>query len=114
MGFFKLDSLLDHFSSFIEAKIDIVKIEVREEAAKALSGLMVGLTLAGLAYFFIMFVSIAAGYYFGTLLNSFSLGFLIIAGFYFLLLLTLYLLRKQLGLRELFDKKLAKWLKTDK
>ena len=114
MSFFKLDSLFDHLTAFIESKVDIYKMELRDEASKALSKLMVGVLLFSLGWFFIMFLSIATGYYFGTLLGSFFLGFLIISGIYLLFFLVVFLLKKQLGLKEFFDKQIEKWLNSDK
>lgn len=114
LNFLGVDSLLDHLTAFIEAKIEIYKIEFREEASGALSKLMVGLVLFCLGWFFIMFLSIAAGYYLGTLLENLFLGFLIISGFYLLLFVVIYLLRDTIGLREFFEKKLNRWLNIDK
>ena len=114
MSFFKLDSLLDHLTAFIESKVDVYKIELREEASKALSKMMAGLLLFSLGWFFIMFLSIAAGYYFSALLGSFFYGFLIISGVYLLFFTLVFLLKKQLGLKEFFDKQIENWLNSDK
>ncbi|MBL6449683.1 phage holin family protein [Fulvivirga sp. 29W222] len=114
MSFFKLDSLFEHLAAFIESKIDIYKIELREEASKALSKLMVGLLLFSLGFFFIMFLSMAAGYYFSALLGSFFYGFLIISGIYLLLFTLIFLLKEKLGLKEFFDKQIDSWLNSNK
>lgn len=111
LNFLKLDSLFDHLTAFIEAKVEIYKIEFREEASGVLSKLIVSLLLFCLCWFFVMFLSIAIGFYIGTLLDNTFQGFLIIAGFYFLLFILLLLLRNKIGLKELLENKMSHWFK---
>lgn len=114
LSFFKVDSLFEHLTSFIESKVEIYKIEIKEDVAQSLSKMMVVLLLGFIGTFFFLFFNIALGYYLGELLESLFLGFLIISGFYLLLFLLLYLLRNQLGFRQFFEKKIIEWLKLDK
>lgn len=113
-NFLKIDSLFDHLTSFIESKIEIYKIELKEELAQSLSRVAVVLLFSFLAFFFILFLNVAIGYYLSAILNSLFYGFLIISGFYLLIFTGLFLLRRQLGLREKFEKMLMDWLKPEK
>lgn len=113
-NFLKLDSLFDHLTGYIDSKIELVKVEIREEAAGLISRVIVGFLLFFLAWFFVMFLSIAGGFYFGTLLNDTYLGFLVVAGIYFLLFLLLFLLRDHIGIKEFFEKKSGEWIKPKK
>ena len=113
-NFLKLDSLFDHLTAFIESKIEIYKIEVKEELAQTLSKIMVWLLMGSIFFFFFLFLNIAIGYYLGSILNSLFYGFLIISGSYLLIFFVLYLLRDTIGLRQFFEKLLTDWLKIDK
>lgn len=114
LNFLKLDSLLDHLTAFIEAKVEYYKIEFREEAAGILSKVIVSLILFCLCWFFIMFLSIALGFYLGIILENVFHGFLIIAGFYLLAFLLLLVLRDKIGLKEFFEEKLSHLFKPVK
>ncbi|ELR69933.1 hypothetical protein C900_04456 [Fulvivirga imtechensis AK7] len=113
-NFLKLDSLFDHLTAFIESKIEIYKIQIREELAQTISKIMVWLLLASVFFFFFLFLNLALGYYLGSILNSLFYGFLIISGSYLLIFFILFLLRDTIGLRQLFEKLLIDWLKIDK
>lgn len=114
LSFFKVDSLFEHLTSFIESKVEIYKIEIKEEVAQSLSKMMIVLLFFFIGTFFFLFLNIALGYYLGALLESLFLGFLIISGFYLLVFLVLYLLRDQFKLEQFFEKKVIEWLKLDK
>lgn len=113
-GFFNflgVDNLLDHLTGFIEAKVEIYKIEFREEAVGGLSKLLVGLLLFSFGWLFILFLSMAGGFYLGKVLGNDFLGFLIISGCYLLLFVVIFFFKDQLGLERFFRKKLAQWIK---
>lgn len=113
-NFLKLDSLFDHLTAFIESKIEVYKIEIKDELVQTLSKIMVWLLLGSIVFFFFLFLNIALGYLLGALLNSLFFGFLIISGSYLLIFLVLYLLRDTIGLRQFFKDMLIDWLKIDK
>ena len=80
--FLRLDNLIENLSGYFETRVELIKIEIREEIARVIShGLMVGvLFLLGLL--FLVFFSIGAALYLNNYLNSGSAGFWIVSGFY--------------------------------
>lgn len=76
------------------AKLTVVNINQKTADISAVASFSM---IAGLICFFIcMFLGIAAAFWLGGLVNSIGLGFLIVAGFYALLILVLFLSRKKL------------------
>lgn len=72
--FFKVDSLLSNLTGYFEARVELIKVELKEDLSK---GLARGVSYLGIAFFFALmltFLSIAA-----ALLIGKSLG--VIAGF---------------------------------
>ena len=96
--FLRLDNLVENLSGYFEARVELIKIEIREEIARVISNaLMVGvLFLLGLL--FLIFFSIASAIYLNHHLNHSSAGFWIVSGIYGLMGLIVVLFRKNIGL----------------
>ena len=70
--------------SYVQNKIDLTKLHIAEDLSRFTSGVAVRLILYYIAFFVLLFLSMAGAYYIGRLLNSTELGFVTVAGFYFL------------------------------
>jgi uncharacterized membrane protein YqjE len=106
--FLKLDGLIENVSGYIEARVQLLKIEVREDVAKAMTrALMFGFILL-LAFLFIVFFSIGLALFLNRYFADSFVGFWIVAGFYLFLFLLAAALRKQIHqkLERLFSEKL--------
>jgi uncharacterized membrane protein YqjE len=80
--FLRLDNLVDNLSGFVEARIDLLKIEIREDVAKVLAqGLVVAAVLL-LALMFLLFFSIGLANYLNTFFVEAYAGYWIVAGIY--------------------------------
>ena len=95
--FLRLDNLIEHLSGYIETRVELIKIEIREEIARVIShGLMVGvLFLLGLL--FLVFFSIGVALYLNDYFNSSSAGFWIVSGVYGMSGLIIGLFHKSIG-----------------
>jgi len=76
---------------YLEIQLDLIKVHAVESLSGLFTKIATVLVTSILLAMLIIFVSIAAGYYFAEILDSYPLGFLIVGAFYFLLL-TLFLL----------------------
>ena len=92
----KIEELTQSLKVYIQTNIELVKLEATERVSVLGSGLLslllVGLTLS----LFTLFLSIGASIYLGEYFKNTFLGFLFVAGFYFLLTCLLILSRKKL------------------
>ena len=79
--------LKDDLSAFAGLKLRLLKLMAIEKAAKLLSVFSHGILLITLAFFTILFLFTALGFFLGELLDSMALGFLIVGGIYLLLTL---------------------------
>lgn len=94
--FLKLDSVIENVRGYFEARVALMKIEVREEVANILSrGLMI-MVLFLIGFLFVLFLSLGLAQYLNTFFEGEFAGYLLVAGFFGLLLLVLILLRKNL------------------
>ena len=95
LKFLKLDGLVDGLSGYIETRVSLLKIEVKEEIIELISKILVGLLIFGTMIFALLLLSFAAAYAISLKLGV-TAGFIIVAGIYVLLMLVFYLFRNEI------------------
>jgi len=93
--FFKIDNLLNNLTGYLETRVELLKIEVKEELAKSLAKAVAYLFIAFIATLFLTFFSIAVALLLSASLGNFA-GFSIVGGAYFLVAIILFLSREKL------------------
>lgn len=111
LKFLKMDSLLDSVTGYIEARIELFKIEIKEEVARGLAKALVGVVIIAVFTLFIMLSSIATAYKIGESIGMFG-GFAIVASFYLLVGLLVFLFRNAIS--EILEKRLEERMKKKK
>ncbi len=80
--FLRLDNLVENLSGYFETRVELIKLEVREEIASVIShGLMIALLFL-LGLLFLVFSSIGLANYLNGYFTGASVGFWIVAGMY--------------------------------
>lgn len=79
--FFKVDSLIDNLTGFVETRVELLKIEVKEDFAKGLAQAVVYLFIAFVLALFIAFLSVAVALLISERLGNFA-GFSIVGAVY--------------------------------
>jgi hypothetical protein len=92
----KLDSLLDSLTGYFEGRIELMKYEIKEDLARGLAKVSLLMLGALLFTFFLIFISVAVAFKLSESMGEFS-GFGIVAGFYFVLLAIIILLRNPIS-----------------
>ncbi len=90
--------------SYLESKVQLYKIGAYEKVAKVTAVLFSSMVVALLGFFLLFFLSISGGFFFGTLFNSNTLGFLIIFGIFLILFIFIVIYRKKLLEKYITDK----------
>lgn len=104
----KLDGLIGNLTGYIETRMELVKMEMREEIAKAVARLSVLVVVLAALSLFILFFSVSIALLIGEQLGFFE-GFAIVAGFYLLITLAMITLRSSVS--EALEKKLLEKLR---
>jgi uncharacterized membrane protein YqjE len=102
--FFKIDSLISHLTGYIETRVELLKVEAKEEIAKGLSNVLVFLVLAFVFGLVIVFLSVATALQIGNNIGNFA-GFSIVAAFYVIVGTGLALSRE--GIAKKLEKKIT-------
>lgn len=104
----KIEGLTDDLNKYVKTNVELIKLEATEITSLIGSKLIANLFLLLVGIFIILFVSLAAGFYLSTYFNTNYTGFIIVAGFYFLLWLVLILGKRGLIERPVRDKIISK------
>ncbi|MEO1050358.1 MAG: phage holin family protein [Bacteroidota bacterium] len=100
LSFLKLDGITNSLSSYINDRLELYKLEAKDELATILSKFIV-LSFSYLALFvFLIFGSLAISALLNDLLHSTYAGYAIIALFYLILFAIAMLLRRNTKLME--------------
>ena len=109
LKFLKLDSLIESITGYIESRVELVKMEVREEAYRGVAKALVYVVITALVTLFTLLISMAGAYKLAESLGT-SAGFAIVASVYLLLGLLVYLFRNSIAevLENRFHEKMKK------
>ena len=98
--FLRIDAIIENLTGLIEARLELAKLELKEEVAKAGARIIAGVVLAFLLVMIIIFVSITLAAWLNFLLDSMFFGYLIVTGFYLLVLLLLIAFKVHIWLQQ--------------
>lgn len=93
--FQKIEELTDTVKQYVLLNIELLKLEATKQVS-TIGSSVVGALIVGIAAFLFVFtLSIGLGFYLSALLGDSYSGFAIIAAFYFLLVIILFLGRRK-------------------
>lgn len=95
--FLGVEGLIRSFTEYVEARVDLIKKEIRDEVSDQISKIIVHLFLMLTGLLSIAFLSVAAGFWLSEVLESKTYGFLSIGGFYLLISLFFWLGRAKIS-----------------
>jgi hypothetical protein len=96
LKFLRLDNFIEHITGYVENRIDLMKIEVREDVSKALARGMVIIALFLMGFLFLIFFSVGLAHFVNTWFNEPYIGFWSVSGVYALVFLLVLAFRKSL------------------
>src|SRR5882757_4445981 len=78
----RIDNLMENLTGYAEAKLELFKLEIREDVAKMLSKAMFYAILAIFGFLFLIFFSIGLAQFLNRFFNYPYAGFWIVSGGY--------------------------------
>ena len=94
-----IKTLIDKSKDYLETKIELTKLKTIDKSADILSTVVVTVSMLFISVLLILFISLAVALFLGQMLGAYHYGFFIMAGFYAIVLLLIYVKRE-------------KWIKT--
>jgi len=86
LSFLKVDSIFEDIVAIVEAKVELLKIELKEEAAKTASKLISAIFFGIMVFLIVIFLSITIASLINYFMESNFWGYAIVTLFYILLL----------------------------
>ncbi len=99
----ELNEVKDDFEEYVNAKIDLAKLHAAENLSRFFSGMLLKMGLFYLFFFVLLFTSLAIAYWLNQYFDGNGTGFIIVAGFYLLVSVVFFLLRKTLIQRPIIQ-----------
>jgi len=108
----KLEEITDSIKEYLLLNLEILKLEATERISQIGASLTAVLLVSVSVFMFVFMLSIGLGFYISAMLGNAYSGFAIIAAFYFVLAILLFIGRKKLIEKPLRDKIIEKTLKN--
>jgi len=108
----KLEEITDSIKEYLLLNFEILKLEATERISQIGASLTAVLLVSVSVFMFVFMLSIGLGFYISAMLGNAYSGFAIIAAFYFVLAILLFIGRKKLIEKPLRDKIIEKTLKN--
>lgn len=86
--------LKTNVTDYVHTYVELTKAKVTQSASTAASGAVIGVAALFLGIFFLFFLFCGLAFWVGDLINSRAGGFFIVAGFFLLLVVLVFTLRK--------------------
>ncbi len=96
LKFLKLDTFIHSLTGFVEARLELLKVEIKEDIAKALSRAMVTVALLLMGFLFLIFFSIGLAHFINRYFDESFSGFWFVAGIYGVAFLLVLVFRKSI------------------
>ena len=106
--FLRLDSIVEHLTGLLEARLEFFKIEAKEEIAKILARVLAAMVLAFLGVMIVVFLSFSLAVWFNALLESSYWGYFIVTGAYLLVFVLLIVFKVHKRIQNLLERMLIK------
>ena len=92
-------NLKQDISTYVELKLELLKLNTYERVGKVIALLSYGLILIFLVFFAVLFIFLALGFFIGELLNMPSAGFAIVSLFYLIIIWMVTLNKEKIHLK---------------
>jgi uncharacterized membrane protein YqjE len=96
LKFLRLDNFVHNITGYIETRIELMKVEIREDVSKAIARGLVTVALLLIGFMFLVFFSVGLAQYLNGFFEKPYAGYWSVAGMYALFFLILVAFRKQI------------------
>jgi uncharacterized membrane protein YqjE len=107
--FLKLDNLISNLTGYLESRVELMKLEIREDVARLLSKSIVYAVIILFAFLFLIFFSIGLAQYLNTFFEVSFAGYWIVASIYGITFFVFLLFRK--NIHKSFERHLTEMIK---
>jgi uncharacterized membrane protein YqjE len=109
LKFLRLDSFVHNITGYVESRIELMKVEIREDVSKAIATALVTIALFLIGFMFLIFFSIGLAQFISVYFEASYAGYWSVAGVYGTFFLILLIFRK--SIYRYFEHKFSELIK---
>lgn len=109
LKFLRLDNFVQNLTGYVETRVELMKVEIREDVAKAIARAMVIVALFLMAFLFLIFFSVGLAHFLNRFFDEPYVGYWSVAGIYAATFLLLFVFRKDI--HHYFERQLSELIK---
>lgn len=91
-----IEDLFEKAEEYVKTNIEIAKLKATDKVAEIVSSLIAQIAVVVLGFFFLLMINIGIAFWLGNVMGATHYGFMVVAGFYALLVLVLVLFRNNI------------------
>ena len=103
LNLLNIDRVVEYLSKFIELKLEIYELKIKEQLVEIISGFATLALLVSFSLLMLFFCSLALGFYLNGLLESNFLGLLIVGILYLFVCILLFVFKDKIITNSLFQ-----------
>jgi hypothetical protein len=92
----EIEKIRKDLQEYVEVRLDLIRLNAAESIARIISDASIIVVAGYILFFILLFLSMAAGYMFAALFDSYTLGFMAVAGFYTIILIIFLVFREKI------------------
>ncbi len=109
LKFLRLDNFVHNITGYIETRIELMKVEIREDVSKAIARGLVSIALILIGFMFLVFFSVGLAHFINGFFDKPYAGYWSVAGLYALLFVVLVIFKK--NIYHYFESQLSELIK---
>ena len=90
-----VEALFQKAGDYVDTRIELFKLKTIDKSSEIVSSLFAGIVITILIIFFLLLLNVGVALWIGGMLGRFYYGFFIVAGFYLVAALVLYIFRNK-------------------
>lgn len=92
----EIEKIRKDLQEYVEVRLDLIRLQTAESIARMMSDTAKIVVVGYILFFILLFLSMAAGYLFAELFDSYTMGFLSVALFYLIVLILFLIFREKI------------------
>lgn len=109
LKFLHLDHFIQNVTGYVEARIDLMKVEIKEDVARAISRGLVTMAMLLIGFMFLVFFSVGLAHFINGFFDQPYAGYWSVAGLYAIIFIFLVIFKKKIY--QYFETQLAESIK---
>lgn len=91
-----IEDLFEKAEEYVKTNIELAKLKITDKVADVVGAVVTQIALVLVVFFFFLMINMGIAFWLGTVMGNTHTGFIVVAGFYFLIGLVLFAFRKSI------------------